>query len=295
MITHDPVYISLPAVIKAGMDNGKRMVEIQASAEVVDLEGDLVRQCALLSAAPGFVKSGVLDYQHLSEIGSRMDPPIPNPLAYIVGNPREVKDIGGGCTSVIGELHKARSDGKITKADEIWETLKADPPMPWRASIFGYPTMNGYLDVRAMKSGDTRETFGATRYLVTEIVWKSLAFTMNPICDGIENTARIITEKALIKSMLGKSYSLPVASSNSSTPTSEALAGFMFPPRSREELMGQYYAHIKKGQCPFAGGEMGNSVFSFREHFANCCCEDPWTADLHGIALLHLLKRESRS
>lgn len=293
MTTPDPVYISLPAIIKAGMDNGRRMVEIQASAEVVDSEGDLVRQCALINAAPGFIKSGVLDYQHLSEIGSRLDPPIPNPLAYIIGNPREVKDIGGGCTSVVAELHKARDDGKITKADEIWETLKADPPMPWRASIFGYPTMDGYLDVRTMKSGDQRDTFGAKRFLITNMLWKSLAFTMNPVCDGIENTARIVSEKALIKSMVGKSYSIPVNPSVS-TPTTEMLANHMESPRSREELFGAHFlAHIKANRCPHAGGDQGNSVHSFREHFANCCCEDPWTADVHALALMHLLKRQS--
>jgi hypothetical protein len=242
-----------------------------------------------LKAAPAFIKSGCLDIDHVSEIGNRLNPPISNPSSYIVGVPREVKDIGDYRTSVLCELHKARSDGVITKADELWQSLTADPPVVWRASVFGYPTMNGWIDVRVAKAGT--ETYGASRYVIQEMLWKSLAFTRSPQNDSIIHPARIVTAKALLE-FIAKSYSSPVTPSIS-TPTSETLANYMFPARSRDELMGQYLTHIRGGKCPHAGGAEGNSVHSFREHFANCCQEDPWSADLKSLALMHLLKRQT--
>ncbi len=285
----EALIIDMPVLVKSKMEDGRRMVELESSNQFVDQEGDVILQSALLKAADAFTRGGHCDLDHISEVGERFNPPILNKSAYIVGVPREVKDIGGNRTSVVCELHKARTDGVVTKADELWQSLTADPPVVWRASIFGYPTMDGWMDVSKAKPGT--ETYGATRYLITEMLWKSLAFTRNPQNDSIIHPARIITEKALIKAMTAKSFSLPV-NPNNPTPTTEALANFMQSPRSREELQGAHYlAHIKAGKCPHAGGMQGNSVHSFREHFAGCCMEDPWTADLHALALMHLLKR----
>lgn len=289
-MTTEAVCISIPTIVKASLQDGRRIIECEASCQATDLQGDVVLQKALLQAAPGFLAKGTIDQDHLSEIGSRLNPPIPNPLSYIVGRPLEVKDIGGGRTSVVSELHKSRA-GSTSVADQIWESLQADPPVPWRASIFGYPTMDGFIDCSILKAGSGVETYGATRYLITALSWKSLALTLSPVCDGIENAARIVTAKAFIKSMTAKSMSL----APSTSPAEEMFANYMFPPRSRDELLGQYYTHICKGNCNQAGGANGNSVFSFRQHFTACCGMDVFQADIASLALMHLLKRESRS
>lgn len=281
MLVDEAVCIGLPAVVKAFTEEGgRRIVECQASAQVLDSEGDVILQAALLGSAEHFVKSGVIDIDHIAFIGSRLNPPIPDPSSFIIGKPLAVSDMGGGNTAVRMELNQG------PRATEVWKSLQADPPMPWRASIYGFPTSAGWLDVRKAAAGI--ETYGATRYLVSRLTWDGLALTMNPVCAGIETTAHII------KSMLGKSLSVPIEPAIPTT-TAVTLANMVLPPRSREELMGQFLAHISEGRCPHAGGSAGNSVFSFREHFAECCLMDPYQADIAALALMQLLKRRSRT
>lgn len=272
----DGICISLPTVVKSFSDGGRRMIECQASCEAVDLQGDVILQAALLGSAEHFLKKGVIDIDHLAFLGNRLG--IRNPSEYIVGKPLEVRDMGGGNTAVKLELNKS------ARADEVWKSLQTDPPMPWRSSIYGFPNPKGFVDV-AEQPGE--ETYGATRYLVKSMQWEALALTMNPVCAGIETTAHIV------KAMIGKSYSLPVTPSIS-TPATETLANYMPPPRTREELLGAHFlAHIRAGKCPHAGGDQGNSVHSFREHFNGCSQMDPFQSDLSALALMHLLKRQT--
>lgn len=281
-MTTEAVVVSLPAIVKAFSDSGRRMVETQASSECLDVEGDVILQAALLGSAKAFEAHGTIDVDHISEIGHRLNPPIKNPLAYIIGRPVEVKDIGNGNTSVLMELHKSRP-GVVSKADEVWASLQESPPVPWRASIYGFPSASGFVEAKSAPPG--MDLHGATRYLVSQLSWKSLALTLNPVCQGIEGTAQII------KSMTAKSMSL----ASTASPAEEVFANYMFPPRSRDELLGQYYTHICKGDCNHAGGANGNSVFSFRLHFTECCGMDVFQADIASLALMHLLKRESRT
>src|SRR5690242_6874067 len=97
--------IDIPVLIKAKTDGDRRLVEVEASNEAVDSEGDIIKQSALLGGASAFVATGHLDIDHYSEIGERLG--IANPTDYIVGVPVEVKDLGKGRTGVLGELHKA--------------------------------------------------------------------------------------------------------------------------------------------------------------------------------------------
>jgi hypothetical protein len=285
----EPLCISIPAVIKASTESGRRIIEVQASSQDLDSEGDIIRQTALLESAKSFISRGIIDIDHLSEIGHRI-PNLPQPPAhYVIGRPLEVKDIGDGCTAVKAELFQYDESNPAThKAQEIWQSLTTDPPIPYRASIFGYPTADGYVDVRSAKSA---ETYGATRYLVSKMDWRSLALTRRPVNDSLTGVARVCTEKALIKALsMRKSYMEPI---ETGSPAGDFIANNMLAPRTREELKGAHWVeHIKKGRCPHAGGTLGNSVSSFREHFCNCCCMDPWQADLAALALMYLLKRE---
>jgi hypothetical protein len=290
----DAFCISIPALIKASSVDGRRIIEVQASSQDLDGEGDVILQQALLNSAKSFLAKGVIDVDHLSEIGHRV-PGLPMPPSYyICGKPLEVIDLGAGCTSVKCELFQFDKNNPATaKAEEIWNSITTTPPVPWRASIFGYPTDDGYIDVRACKSGSV-ETYGATRYLVSKMLWKSLALTRRPVNDSLTGTARIVTEKALAKALSTfKSYAEYI---ETGSPSGDFIANNMLAPRTREELKGAHWVeHIKKGRCPHAGGSMGNSIVSFREHFTTCCMMDPWQADLTALALMYLLKRESSS
>lgn len=270
--------IQLPVIVKARQDGDKRIVEVEASNEEKDSEKDIIKQAALLESAESFVKTGHLDIDHLSEIGDRLG--IARPSDYIVGIPVEVKDLGGGRTGVVGELHKA---GRA-KADELWESLKADPPVRWQASIYGFPKAGQVVDCRVTKGGPED-----TRFIVNGLDWRSLAFTRNPINTAIKGAARIVTAKSMLAIMksrgatsledIGKAY-----------PEKTVPTDYILPPRNREEMMGHYHYHIAGGRCPYAGGSMGNSVANFRDHFRNCCGEPDWDADIKALALMHLLK-----
>lgn len=291
----ETLIIEMPAIIKAKTDEGgRRLVEVESSNEQVDSEGDVILQSALLDAAPSFVKSGNLDIDHISEIGHRYG--IRDTSSYIIGRPTEVKDIGSGRTSVVGEIMRSRDgvvDTKKNKYDEFWMSLMADPPVNWRASIYGFPTADGIIDCSKSRSNG----YGATRYLVKGISWKSLAFTTNPVNDAITGTARILTQKAffeIMKARVEKNYDLG-AGATAAPMNGPIVEKTMLSPRNREELLGHYYGHMCKGACLFANSTNGMSVFTFRQHFANCCMEPEHSADLLALALMQLLKHEKRT
>lgn len=281
MIDEDALCIEIPVIIKARDD--RRVVEVEASSQHCDGEGDVILQKALLDSADTFVKTGALDIEHLSEIGHRLG--IRCPADYIVGIPLEVKDIGAGRTSVVGQLYKGRE-----QADSLWSAITAEPPVRYRASIYGFPKPGEVIDARVAKGDDLH---GASRYLVRGIDWRSLAFTRNPVNDSLRMSAHVVTAKSMIAIM--KSRLAPgIEGVSTSEPASYApmTADFILPPRNREELMGHHHYHIVKGRCPHAGGDIGNSVYGFREHFMKCCGLPHHEADMRALALMHLLKRE---
>jgi hypothetical protein len=311
----DTLIIEIPAIVKARTDSGgRRLVEVEASNETVDSEGDIILQSALIDAAPQFIKTGNLDIDHISEIGHRYG--IANPSAYIVGRPTEVKDIGGGRTSVVGEIMRSR-DGThnpaANKYDEFWDSLMSDPPVNWRASIYGFPSPDGLVDCTKARAGE--KTYGATRFLVKGLSWRSLAFTRNPVNDAITGSARVLTQKAffeVMKSRFDKSYDVtgmpmppnfpmttpaqgPVPAVQLSGDSSFVADAPLLTPRNRVELMGHLYGHIRRGDCPFANPESGASVFTFRQHFMGCCGQPEYSADILALALMQLTKHEKRS
>ena len=291
----EPFVISFPALVKASPNSaGRRLIAVEASNQNVDLEGDCVLQSALLQAAGEFLRSGVIDVDHVSEIGGRYG--VRNPTDWIVGVPTEVNDIGKGRTEVVAELHQPQP-GIVSKADEIWENLNRNPPVRWRASIYGFPNgSSGFVDARITKCPEAPD---AKRYVVKSLIWKSLALTRNPINDAITGAATIITAKAFIKSLqvtgiLGQlTESMPELAKDASPAMMPGIES-MLPPRNRMELLAHHTLHIDKGKCPFAGqsAPLGKSVASFRSHFSGCCGVPAGTDDILALALMQALKHE---
>jgi tetratricopeptide (TPR) repeat protein len=282
MYDESAIFIEMPVIIKARQDGNRRLVELEASNESVDSEGDVILQQALLGSSQSFLKSGHLDIDHLSEIGDRLG--IANPSSYIVGNPVEVRDLGGGRTGVVGELHKSGRP----KADELWESLKADPPVRWRASIYGFPLPGQLIDCRVTKA---ENTCGATRFLVKGLDWRSLAFTRNPINTSIKGSAQVVTAKsylAVMKSRMpgfgGTGLELPLAQA----------PDYILPPRSGEEMVGHFLHQIAKVRCPCFSGETVYSPARFAQHFEVCCGESSFEAAIKGNALMGLLRKDRR-
>jgi len=192
------ITVSVPVVIKAVLEKGRRIVTVEASNESVDSEGDVILQKALLGSAKSFCDSGHLDIDHLSEIGHRIG--IKNPEWYIVGRPLEAYDGGDGRTFVKGEIRQS-DDGSFDPMrpyDMLWDGLTSTPPVVWYASIYGYPHEDQTIDC---KTGQCKGESEASRYLIKGIDWTSLAFTRRPVNQALKGRATIVTAKALIKSI----------------------------------------------------------------------------------------------
>ena len=303
----DAVLLDIRAIIKAETTaDGRRLVSVEASSEDVDSQGDVVLQSALLNSSASFIASGHLDIDHISELGDRLG--IPNPLSYIVGQPLEVRDLGGGRTEVLGEISRhpdGSHDPNTRQYDAFWESLQAVPSVRWRASIFGYPIAEMVEDCQN-KACST----GATRFVIKGIDWRSLAFTRNPINTSLNGFAKIISAKshveALIKSrVLYKQTqtlapgsadgvaaipdNVPPMHNASSVPVVPTL-GQRIPmdlPKGMDELVGQHERHIASGDCPH--GDTFPSTMGFSRHFSECCGADPQVAEIHARALMHYL------
>lgn len=280
--------IDIPVLIKARTEGDRRLVEVEASNEQEDGEGDVIKQMALLDSAAAFVSTGHLDIDHYSEIGERIG--ISNPTDYIVGVPLEVKDMGKGVTAVRGELHKAGRP----KTDELWSGLTANPPVRWRASIYGFPKAGMVEDCRVSKGNGPGSP---KRFIVKGLHWRSLAFTRNPVNDAITGAAHVVTAKSMVAIMKGRLPPGAVKSDYGSPNMAESVGpiDFILAPRNREELMGHYHYSMRTGRSPFANPEMGYSVANFQNHFMCMCGCPPEHADILANALMNLLKRERRS
>ena len=281
--------ISFPTIIKADVSSHRRLISFECSNENCDSEGDVISQSALLNAAPGFIARGILDIDHISEIGSRLG--IHSPSDWIVGSPLEVMDGGKGKTIVKGELHQSRP-GTISKADNVWNGIIANPPVKWRASIYGINVgPDSFIDTRVKKCPEFPK---AKRFVVKALNWRSTALTQNPINNEITGYATVVTMKAHID-YLNSIHALPTggaikADSDIPQPANNA----MLLPRNRLELLAHYALHIAKGKCECAGPDapLGRSIAAFRSHFAVCCGADEGMADLMGCALMQALKHD---
>jgi len=285
MFDEDPragVVLTLDTIVKAvkGKD-GERLIEVEASNESVDSEGDVILQKALLDSSKSFVKSGHIDIDHLSELGDRLG--IANPMSYIIGRPTEVIDMGKGRTGVRGEIMRAK-DGKHdpdkNRFDAFWDSMQADPPVAWRASIYGFPLPGAVEDCRKSTCDSD-----ATRFLVKGMDWRSLAMTRNPVNTDLKGAAKIITAKAYLleiaKSYPSKGMATPMGLSADMAP---APMNPMPLPWNMDGLVGQYHRHIKS-ECPHTGGR--DTWLGFKDHFIYCCMASPDEAEMKAKALMY--------
>jgi|SRR5215469_230115 len=293
----EPICISLNAIVKArASTNGRRLAEVEASNESIDLEGDVILQRALLDSAAAFIARGHIDIDHLSEIGYRIG--ISNPEAFIIGRPLEVKNLGAGRTGVLCEI-KRSADGFVdiskNRYDAFWESLSSDPPVMWRASVYGMPYDDMVSDCRTEKC-----EIPAQRYLVRGMDWRSLAMTRKPINNAIKGYARIVTAKAMVEEMM---KDMPVEAALRGWPTVERPNKFpqapYLPhtshvmPKSMNELVSQYDEHMCK-DCTHCQGYDGvfNSVKGFSEHYKQCCGAEDDQANMAAHALMYALIRQ---
>lgn len=309
------IAIDFDVVIKSSVQDGRRIIEFECSNEAVDLEGDCIVQKALMDSKDSFLKSGHLDLEHYSEIGDRLDPPIPNPASYIIGKPLQVLDLGGGRTGIIGEITRS-ADGsfhpELYQYDAIWDAINRRPPVEYRASIYGYPIPEAVTDCTQSSC-----THGATRYLVKGIDWRSTALCRRPMNDKIRGYVRVVSQKSftdaisrstpfwsdstdifgadsaepMLASMVG---GLPGSVGGSAIQANDAQAPAQQPmncPASIDEMWGEYQRHIIR-DCPAYDMSIGNTLGFLRDHYMQCRGLPFDKADILAHAMLYLIKRE---
>ncbi len=267
----DPIIFEMPCIIKAREDGGRRLIQVEASCQRVDLEGDVIMQKALLNSAESFIRSGHLDIDHKSEPAIAKRYGITNPEHYIVGRPTEVLDGGEGRTFVRGELsrsHDGSFDPEHRLYDMVWDSLRRTPPVTWFASIFGYPEKGL---TKNCQNGNCE--MGARRFLIEGMNWKSLALTRNPVNNALRGEAKIITMKAWMEHIEKGLAEVPMPS--------------VMPGLSLKSCMEGGHG------CNICGPvlQKAPSLPAWRRHFMACSAMDPEMADLcaHGVSHKRLM------
>jgi len=252
-----------PALVKAYApdSDGRRIVSVESSTEEKDLDGDIVLQKALLDAADNFVRYGHFDIEHRSDLGHRMIPPIANPASWIVGRPLEVTAAPGGRTFVKGEISKSL-DGVPGHADELWDSLRRDPPVLWYSSIYGFP-----MDLDDCTKGECPGS-AATRFVIKSIEWTGLAFTRTPKNTALTSPARIVTAKAYLADLA------------KAEPHGPPLSAILAVPQT----MADVYA---AADCPGCRAQEYPSLHGYRSHFEKCRGYPAGMADVMAHAMMH--------
>jgi len=242
-------------------DSNRRIVSVEASNESVDADGDIVLQSALLDAAPGFIASGHLDIDHISEFGARLG--VADPTSYIVGRPLSVTAGENRTTIVEGEISRSL-DGSFDplhkRYDEFWASLRREPPVVWYSSIYGWPKDLDDCSQKACPSG-------ATRYIIKAIDWRSLAFTRSPKNTSIKGAARVVTAKSYLAE-LAKSFGKAEATLPPMAMLPESLLDAAQP-------------------CVGCGVHGTPSLLGYRKHFQACKGCSAGHADILAHAMMH--------
>jgi hypothetical protein len=156
------------------MEGGQRVVYLEASTEVRDLQGDKVLQSALQAAIPYFLQYGRIDLDHASVTGEIRGARV-NPYAFEIGKPLSAKADGGSIWVKAGIFSSLDPSNKFTEAADIfWDSLHTSPAVSWYPSIAG--------DVF---SEQTIEENGQPTQEVRGLRWHSIGLSRTPVNQGV--------------------------------------------------------------------------------------------------------------
>lgn len=117
-------------------EHGQRILYMQASSEVRDLQGEKVLLSALAKSIPYFLQYGRIDLDHASALGEIRGTKV-NPYAFEIGKPLDAR-VDGDSVWVKSAIFTAKGGNKWTEAaDLFWDSLQTSPPAVWYPSIAG--------------------------------------------------------------------------------------------------------------------------------------------------------------
>lgn len=168
-----PEFMSINTLMKAraAVEDGERIIYVEASREKNDLQNEVVLAKALKESADHFLKFGVLDMDHKSMPNVAKMYGIDNPDEWAVGQPLDVR-FDGDVTLVKARLYSGDTP-LANRANIVWEGLtKLSPPARYYASVGG-----AVLGREVRTDPKTKERFA----VITKTRWNNLALSVNPV------------------------------------------------------------------------------------------------------------------
>ena len=160
-------------LIKAqpSMEGGQRVLYMEASTELRDLQNELVLVNALKRSIPYFLKFGRIDLDHASVTG-RIRGTSVNPYAYEIGKPLDARVDGSSIYVKCGIWSSTDKTNRFTEAaDLFWDSLQTSPPVAW------YPSVAG--DVYA--EGPSTDADGNPVQEIRGLRWHSIGLSRTPV------------------------------------------------------------------------------------------------------------------
>lgn len=163
------------------LEGGRRVVYFEASKETRDFQGERVLTKALAESIPYFLAHGRIDLDHGSVTGSVRGRSV-NPYAMIIGRPLEARAAGDGVwvKAQILSLEDPQSDC-VAMADYFWDTLRAQPSIPW------YPSIHGLV----LNEDEVVEEGGGPTREIRRLLWQSVAFTQTPVNPAVSPVSTV--------------------------------------------------------------------------------------------------------
>lgn len=168
-----PCIKALPA-----MEGGQRMLYLQASTEVRDLQGEKVLTAALVESIPYFLRYGRIDLDHASVLGEIRGHRV-NPYAYEIGKPLDARMDGDSVwvkAAIFASTDKTSTGNSWTEAaDLFWDSLHTSPPVTWYPSVAG----DVYSEESAVENGKPTQVIRRMR-------WHSIGLSRTPVNQKVQ-------------------------------------------------------------------------------------------------------------
>ena len=163
------------------MEDGQRVIYIEASNEAVDHQGEVVMAKALADSADYYLRHGNLDIDHYTLIGPRMG--IRESNLYEIGRPLEVK-ARDGKTFVKGVIYSGTGPA-AEQANNFWSSLTdINPPQRWYPSVGGAIPAGGKV---VEFDPDTQKR----RVMVKATRWTNIGFSKTPVNPAVPTVSTV--------------------------------------------------------------------------------------------------------
>lgn len=168
------------------IEGGQRILYMEASREMRDLQGERILVKALEESIPYFLRFGKIDLDHATVTGQIRGQKV-NPYAFEIGRPLDVRvDKTGAVPSIFVKCAifqaKNGSDNKFTEAADIfWDSLNTNPPAIW------YPSVQGYV----IEEEPTVDSDGRKTQTIRRLQWHSIGLSRTPVNHNVDSVSML--------------------------------------------------------------------------------------------------------